>query len=250
MGNNRIAILLTACVDPSKSVNRWLKISNKEERLGQYVDAIEYYCKNTDKPIVFVDNSGIDISCCERIRNFAIIGRIEVLTYLASEEVRCKGKGFGEQDIIKYALTNSELLKNAEYIIKITGRIKVLDIKFLINLTDKLAKRGKFVIGEKLFRAEWIQSYCFIAHKDFFSNEYFEEMLSISEEENSMKSFEECLYNLVKYRNNGCNFYHVLKPINVSGICAGFGWDYYCDSWKNNVKCTINAFLNNNLHIL
>lgn len=97
-------------------------------------------------------------------------GRVEILSFISSPEVRSKGKGFGEQDIIRQAVMSSSHLKDADYIIKITGKIKVLSINYLINLIiKKSAKKKKWVIAEKLFNGHWIHSYCFAAHKDFLT---------------------------------------------------------------------------------
>ena len=53
-------LLLTGCINPNGML--YTALSNTEERKTQYIEAINYYLSNTTYPIVFVENSGTDIS--------------------------------------------------------------------------------------------------------------------------------------------------------------------------------------------
>ena len=53
-------ILLTACIDPKGMA--FTTLQNKEVRLQQYLDALNYYLYNTNLNIVFVENTGYNIS--------------------------------------------------------------------------------------------------------------------------------------------------------------------------------------------
>lgn len=172
-------------------------------------------------------------------------GGVEILSYTSSPQVRAKGKGLGEQDIVRYALEESVFLKDADYIIKITGRIKVISINRLIDLIRKrLSKKRKWVVAEKLYKAKWVRSYCFAAHKDFFSKDFFDEMQNISETEENLVAFEECLYRLLvrwkEKKENG--LYQVLSPIQVDGHSAGDGSNYRHNTMRDYIKCAIDAF--------
>lgn len=244
-------ILLTSCIDPSLSKNRWHTLNDVDLRLRQYIDAVCYYGKETDLKICFVDNSGYDISHMPAIEEYITTGRLEILTYLASEDVRSRGKGYGEQDILRYALKNSKNLLHADYIIKATGRIKIRNIKSLIRLTEYLSKkREKYVIGEKLYKAKWMQSYLFIAHHEFFGEAFFAQMRKVSEKNEDMKMFEEGLYSAIEeWKTSGGKFLNVLTPIIVDGMRGEGG--YYCtNSFKDKIKCLLNAFRCNLLNKL
>lgn len=244
-------ILLTACVNPSLSKNRWHTLNDADLRLNQYVDAIGYYIKETDLNICFVDNSGYDISEIPLIEEYRATDRLEILTYLASEDVRLRGKGYGEQDILRYAMENSEFLSHADYIIKATGRIKIRNIKSLISLTKYISnKNKKYVIGEKLYKAKWIQSYLFIAYREFFCDAFFAQMRKVSEKNEDMKMFEEGLYSAIEeWKTFGGKFLNVLTPIIVDGM-RGEGGYYYTNSFKDKIKCLLNAFRCNLLNKL
>ncbi|MBR0440133.1 MAG: hypothetical protein IJK27_05225 [Bacilli bacterium] len=98
----------------------------------QYVDAIRYYLLNTHYPIVFAENSGADISCLfeDAIKS----GRMEYISFYGNQNKE-RGKGYGECEIIQYALEHSFLINksNCKYIVKITGRLKIKNIKTLIS---------------------------------------------------------------------------------------------------------------------
>ena len=39
----KIVLILTACIDPSNSKNRWLVLTGAKTRFLQYKDALEFY---------------------------------------------------------------------------------------------------------------------------------------------------------------------------------------------------------------
>lgn len=124
-------LLLTGCINPAGM--SFTSLANPEERKKQYVDAINFYLSKTNYPIVFTENSGVDISCLfyDTIKS----GRMEVLCFRGNQDKK-RGKGYGECEIIEYAFQNSKLIESSigERIIKITGRLKVKNIKLIIHL--------------------------------------------------------------------------------------------------------------------
>jgi len=108
-------------------------------REEQYANSILYYINETDiHQIVVCDNSGFDYSKY----NFKAIAlkknkEIEFLSFIGKQEAVAKfGKGFGEGEIMKYVINNSQILKNTPAYFKVTGRIKIKNINKLIKLTD------------------------------------------------------------------------------------------------------------------
>ena len=129
-------LLLTACINPNGMT--MTALSDKEERREQYVKAINYYLKNTKFPIVFTENSGTDISTL--FENAIKSGRLEYLSF-DGNHAKERGKGYGECEIIQYALKNSTTIQSAKdkRIAKITGRliIKNINIPSRINISFK-----------------------------------------------------------------------------------------------------------------
>lgn len=94
---------MTACINPNKMA--YTALQDWSVRRKQYCEALDYYLHATDYPIVFVENSGEDISpdYTEWIRK----GRLEILTFEGNDFPRHLGKGYGEGIIVDYAISHS-----------------------------------------------------------------------------------------------------------------------------------------------
>lgn len=128
-------LLLTGCINPNGMT--MTALSNQEERKRQYVEAIQFYLSNTSYPIVFSENSGTDISLyfMKEIKS----GRLEYLSFSGNQNKE-KGKGYGECEIIQYALNNSQIIHFAKdkRIAKITGRLVIRNITSIVRVHSLL----------------------------------------------------------------------------------------------------------------
>lgn len=160
-GTNRAVILMTACVCPNGTA--YTALQDPQIRKKQYLDAIDFYLRETDLDIVFCENSGTDlwaeISSPEKEK------RLEFLTFCGNDYDKSFGKGYGEARIIRYAIENSLFLKTADFIIKITGRVKVLNLN---ELTLALPQNDKNILKID-FSSDVgrISSVCFLATKSW-----------------------------------------------------------------------------------
>ena len=178
-------ILLTACINPGDMPQTFLKDNN--ERLRQYRHALDFYLNKTNYPILFVENSGTDIS--EPYCSYIESGRLEVLFFYGNQEKK-KGKGYGEAKILEYALYNSSFIKDESIIIKITGRLIVENINEIINHRFPFQKDNSIVCSfnsdckfadSRIFCAPTSFLKSFVKHKneiDDSNNIYFEHILS------------------------------------------------------------------------
>ena len=124
-------ILLTACINPGGML--FTVVSDDTQRLNQYLLALQFYLQNTSCPIVFVDNSNMDKTpFLEYESQYG--SRLEILSF-DGNKVKTQGKGFGEMEIIEYALIHSKfnLLLDKHRIVKITGRLIVRNINSLLK---------------------------------------------------------------------------------------------------------------------
>ena len=119
-------LLLTGCINPNGMP--FTQLTNIDERQKQYVDAINYYISKTNIQIVFCENSNTDISTLFNNAH----DRLEFLTFIGNQDKQ-RGKGYGEAEIIKYALNHSSYIHNDSIIIKITGRLIVHNIRQIID---------------------------------------------------------------------------------------------------------------------
>lgn len=122
----KTVILLTGCINPNGM--SFTQLTNTDERLKQYVDAIHYYLSSTNLPIIFCENSNTDI--CPFLNK--VQNRLEVLTFSGNQN-KMRGKGYGEAEIINYALHHSALIRDDSIIIKITGRLIVNNINQILK---------------------------------------------------------------------------------------------------------------------
>lgn len=122
-------ILLTGCINPNGMP--FTRLTNADERKQQYVDAIHYYLNNTTYKIVFCENSDTDIKPLFD-KEF---DQLEFL-HFAGNKIKNKGKGYGEAEIIEYALLHSKFIQNDSIIVKITGRLIVKNIQRLLSTVN------------------------------------------------------------------------------------------------------------------
>jgi len=114
-------ILLTGCINPNGMP--FTQLTDISDRQKQYVDAIHFYINNTNCKIVFCENSNTDISTLFKNEQ----DRLEILTFAGNQEKQ-RGKGYGETEIIEYALHHSSFIQDDSIIIKITGRLIIINI--------------------------------------------------------------------------------------------------------------------------
>lgn len=181
-------ILLTGCINPDGMP--FTTLTDVSVRKKQYIEAINYYLHNTDFPIVFVENSGTDISNSREL--ITDKERLELISYKGNIH-KNKGKGYGEAEIIDYALIHSHIITSKHNdcpIIKITGRLIVENItdivcnKFILQNNNSISVSynsdfsfadSRIVIAPKYFY------HIFIKHKEEindFNHQYFENVLS------------------------------------------------------------------------
>lgn len=131
MSNDTPVLLITGCISPEKNQPH-LCISNPKQRYEQYITSISFYIeKSLFKDIVFCEssnfyypsNSGL-VELAEKYhKNF------EWICFSGNKkEVLNKGKGYGEGEIIEYAIGHSQIMIQASYFVKTTGRIVVKNV--------------------------------------------------------------------------------------------------------------------------
>jgi hypothetical protein len=127
-------LLLVACVNPK----RYNPFSSKK-RETHYIDVLRYYLESDAEigvgGIVFAENSGYPLGKFKSLPN-PRNKKIEFISFECSYPESMPGsvrKGYGELLIINEAIKRSALLKNAVYIAKLNGRIKLLNINELLK---------------------------------------------------------------------------------------------------------------------
>lgn len=220
--NDLPVLLITGCIKPCKE-QPYLKLSEPRIRLEQYLSAIQYYIESTGfENIVYCDSSNVPYPLESKLLETAKDNgkNFEWICFSGDEEkVRNRGKGYGEGEIIKYALAESILLSKAEWFAKTTGRLKVKNIqKIFLKM-----KKGRLYFNADVNRSKGIDTrlYCcsVLFYKEHLINLY--ERCSDSELEMAL---EDLFYDYMK--SNGVKFYCLPEFPVFSGVCGGNGKIY------------------------
>lgn len=161
-------VLITSAVIQSAPLT---KLTDKHQRLGLLVDSILLWAESGAQAIVICDGSTANIA--HELSTLLDISRlqckIEVIGFTNSlPEISKLGKGYGEGEIVKYALEHSKALSESDHFIKCTGKL------FVTNYLDVITSfRGDFgaYFGGSAFWPKYVDTRFYISSKEFF-NQY------------------------------------------------------------------------------
>lgn len=174
-------LLITGTIKPNNV--SFLKISDEEKRLKQYIESMEWWIKESNvKKIVFCENSGFEFDKLKLEQLSSINGKkIEILQYKDESGFSGEyGKGYGEGQIIKYALENSDLLKGEDYFYKITGRI-IIDNFNQIN--DRINRSSNYFNYNSIKNRNMVDTRFYRVNKHEYSNKLKNAYLNVRDNE-------------------------------------------------------------------
>jgi len=186
--NNNYCILLTMTVNINNNI-KLLTIKDSNVRLDIYIITIKKWLYNTNIKIIIVENSGYNFNELEYEKEF-FKDRFEIISFNENEifpEISFdKSKGTHELYSIHYAYNISFLIKNSDFIIKITGRYFIPYLENFISNYD---------LSNYLILCQFFKNYCEIlgCNKLYFNNLFAKKNLnshietSYSERINSIK---------------------------------------------------------------
>ncbi len=215
-GKRNIILLLTGTIKPNS--HDVLAVTDPEVRKQHYIEAITYYLAVTPYKIVFSENSGTSLS-----EYFPESDRLEFLVFRSPAITPDKGKGWKELEIIKFSLNNSRLIGSESLIIKITGRLKVLNINKIVNPAMKMIFSNNKLVLSNIYRELKMDSRCFL-----FTEEFWPYLRKHGENINLSFSFEKALWQaVVEFKMDGKGTYkQFTQPLRINGISGGFGIPY------------------------
>lgn len=161
--NPNICILLTATINPQGVV--FVKRSNPIIRENDYIKAFKSWINMQEFSIVFCENSGYKIDKIKNIIKKHRKKNIEILQFDGQCFPRELGKGYGEAIIIDYAIKHSKLIKSSEYVIKVTGRYFVKNIKKMIDTLS--TDNDIYVMADLKKNLSWADSRIFACRSSF-----------------------------------------------------------------------------------
>jgi hypothetical protein len=116
-------LLITASIEISNT--RDVAIRDRLERQRQYLQGLVAWITLTDLPIiVFCENTNTSYDFTPIIELASRHHKtLEVLVFSGNDKAQIYGKGFGEGEIVAYAMKNSRYLSQSQTFYKITGRL-------------------------------------------------------------------------------------------------------------------------------
>ncbi len=211
-----IVLLLTGTIQPNSM--DVLAVTDPEIRKQHYLEAISFYLASTPYKIVFSENSGTSLA-----EHFPKSDRLEFLVFQSPVINPDKGKGWKELEIIEYSLNNSRLIESESLILKITGRLKVLNINKIVEPTINMMLDNNKLVLSNIYRKLKMDSRCFLFTKEFWPY--------LRKHGNYISfnfSFEKALWQaIVEFKIEGKGTYKQFsQPLRINGISGGFGTPY------------------------
>ncbi|MBO5613047.1 MAG: hypothetical protein J5905_00910 [Prevotella sp.] len=232
MKKNKIAILLTACVRPNGMV--YTKLQDEEIRKQQYKESLCFYLHETTIPIVFVENTNTDFSA--EFSKYINSGRLEYIAFNGNDFDKKKGKGYGEAMIIKQACEKSTIIRNSTYILKITGRIK------LMNCNDIISSRV-LRISNNICRCSFLMEGFIITTAMLIPMkmlEAFSEIALIRINDQEGVFFEHVLHDFLRSQKD-IILLPFVKPLIINGISGTHNRPYIIPTRTENIYMNING---------
>lgn len=231
-----IVLLITGCISPNRNQD-YLVICDQKVRLQQYVDSIIFYIKHSlFRNIVFCENSNFkydDVSKLELLasqynKNF------EWISFAGeTSKISTFGKGYGEDEIVDYALENSLLLAKCESFAKVTGRLILQNVDEMIKPCS--LKENYFLRDIYRHHTYAVDTRFYVVNKDFFCTNLrgcYKKDYSKAE----TQALEDVYFLLLRGRYKP--FYHFY---DFTGVSGGNGRDY--SKMPMSMKWIINLFI-------
>lgn len=230
--------IITGTIKPNCELKQ-LCLRDEEERLVQYIECIRFYIKSKAfSDIIFCENSGYGIDIFQSLITEAKRNkiRLEVMSFRGEQQkVIEQGKGYGEGEIMEYVFRNSSLIKDNDYFVKITGRLKIVNIKKIVkSLKDS---RCYFNIPNKVLKTFYDTRFYGMSKQKF--EQYFKmAYLEVMDEQGIY--LEHIYTNVIKKHDlKVMNFPMYPRIIGVSGT-SGAVYDYV--EWKCIIKDMLSKF--------
>lgn len=124
-------LVMTATID-TKGMND-LSVSDASVRERQYCDTLSFYLRSGwVKEIVFIENSGYDLTCFHELSKTYPAVKTEIISCSLNDYPRELGKSYGELRLLDYVVDNSQAVAQAGGFIKVTGRFPFLNLNKLL----------------------------------------------------------------------------------------------------------------------
>lgn len=198
--SDNFCVILTCTIDV-KGV-AFMERSNIDDRFNDYYSALEMWLRATEADsIVFVENSGYDLSLFKELAAKYAHKSVEFISFDGQDFDRALGKGYGEMLALKRVFDSSKLLSEKGWFVKVNGR-------YFIPRFEEVAKvlaTKPDIMCDLSKNLTWADSRVFGGVNKFFESHLFHELLKVND-------------------TKGLYFEHALVAATLRGIADGLSW--------------------------
>lgn len=232
MTKNKIPVLLTSSV---VAHDTGVTLKDTDERIRLALESVEQWLKVEPTPcLVLCDGSSFNFShiVAEKFPS----AQIECLYFENNQAlVEKHGRGYGEGEIVRYAVKHSKLIAKTECFAKCTSKLWVENYsQCLKNWNGSLLCKGVFLNVFSFFKKiifSYIDTRFYIISCACYNN-YFENA-HLQVDSKLGHSLEDCFFDIfIKYKIDKSLF--AIAPV-ICGVGGGIGF-YYKNSVKRKIK--------------
>jgi hypothetical protein len=203
------------------------KLNDPDLRIKHTIESISQWISfDSNVRLVICDGSNFDFT--SRLQALFPSAQIECLAFQNDrEQVKKHGKGYGEGEIIQYALTHSKFLQGADAFIKCTAKLWVLNIKDCINQWN-----GQFICSAhfsnvfslKQINLQFIDTRFYVSTKKFYLEYLSTAHVNLGDVPG--RSIEDAFLDVIRQHD----MKHILlrSPPIICGVGGGSGKYYKC----------------------
>ncbi|MBU3608171.1 hypothetical protein [Polynucleobacter nymphae] len=217
-------VLITTANKPPKDIP-YLQMTNLATRYITAKAAIFFWAAHGIKKIVIADATGGTLLNDEEVVLLKQMGvDVEQISYCQNDDsIKLRGKGYGEGELIKFALKHSTFLKNENNFFKCTGKIYCRNFETIIEMIKQNNIQNIFWrhLGEGDSLQPWADMRFFYTSKKFC-----EEYLIPAYLKSDDRKEEAVEYFSFNIFNEKLSSAKALRPL-LSGFSGGTGKQYF-----------------------
>jgi len=177
-------VLVTSAVMPPEGIYR-LKMTNFAPRLITTKAAVFFFAGLGAKRICIADATGFTLLNEDEVRLLSDMDcEVEQISYSQNNNlVIQKGKGFGEGELIKFALQKSILINNSGYFFKCTGKVYCSNFPIIQSIIQE--NKLKHIFWRDIFHNS-VDTRFFYTSIDFAKKHLIQAYENINDRENNM----------------------------------------------------------------
>lgn len=224
--------IITGTIQPPIQMKQ-LVVRNIAERLKQYRESLLFFIDSgAFSQIVFAENSNYGETVFDDLVSYAKEKgvQLENLSF-AGNVSQCilHGKGYGEGEIMQYVLEHSRLIKQADFFVKITGRLQVHNISDIVKRLN--TQRTYFNIPNRT-RKDICDTRIYAMPLSQFREDFVDSYGQVMDDEGV---FLEYIYTK-KIMEKKIKVYNFPKYPRIKGISGSGGLNYTYTEWKCKIR--------------